>query len=202
MYNYFRIVLANTALCTNMYLTVTQDTWMTYEWQRPSKSQHDYKKPTATTVLAHCVKITQNVAFEFFFNFPPIFAQLKLICLVTLFEPQACNVEWDFFCAFHTLCISSSRSSQHVNLWWSCQFSYIPSKKLWTYRTTQSILAANFFYVSPGFSFQCYSHSIGKSHKMSHWNFQAKYQWKKCLLSTCRFVFGEKIQINTARFTR
>ena len=39
---------------------------MTYEWQRPSKSQHDYKKPTATTVLAHCVKITQNVAFEFF----------------------------------------------------------------------------------------------------------------------------------------
>ena len=137
-----------------------------------------------------------------FFNFPPIFAQLKLICLVTLFEPQACNVEWDFFCAFQTLCISSSRSSQHVNLWWSCQFSYIPSKKLWTYRTTQSILAANFFYVSPGFSFQCYSHSIGKSHKMSHWNFQAKYQCKKCLFSTCRFVFGEKIQINTARFTR
>ena len=33
----------------------------------------------------HCLKITQNVAFEFW-HFPPIFVQLKLTCLVTLFD--------------------------------------------------------------------------------------------------------------------
>ena len=35
--------------------------------------------------FAHCLKITQNVAFEFW-HFPPIFVLLKLTCLVTLFE--------------------------------------------------------------------------------------------------------------------
>ena len=33
---------------------------------------------------AHCLKITQNVAFEFW-HFSPIFVLLKLTCLVTLF---------------------------------------------------------------------------------------------------------------------
>ena len=33
----------------------------------------------------HCLKITQNVAFEFW-RFPPIFGLLKLTCLVTLFD--------------------------------------------------------------------------------------------------------------------
>ena len=35
--------------------------------------------------IAHCLKITQNVAIEFW-NFPPIFVLLKLTCLVTLFD--------------------------------------------------------------------------------------------------------------------
>ena len=34
---------------------------------------------------AQCLKITQNVAFEFWY-FPPIFVLLKLTCLVTLFD--------------------------------------------------------------------------------------------------------------------
>ena len=36
----------------------------------------------------HCLKIIQNVAFEFleFWHFPPIFFLLKLTCLVTLFD--------------------------------------------------------------------------------------------------------------------
>ena len=37
------------------------------------------------TTRAHCLKIAQNVAFEFL-NFPPIFVILKLTCLVTLFD--------------------------------------------------------------------------------------------------------------------
>ena len=38
--------------------------------------------------ISHCLKITQNVAFEFleFWDFPPIFVLLKLTCLVTLFD--------------------------------------------------------------------------------------------------------------------
>ena len=38
--------------------------------------------------IAHCLKITQNVAFDFFkfWRFPPIFVLLKLTCLVTLFD--------------------------------------------------------------------------------------------------------------------
>ena len=34
---------------------------------------------------SHCLKIIQNVAFEFW-HFPPIFVLLKLTCLVTLFD--------------------------------------------------------------------------------------------------------------------
>ena len=37
------------------------------------------------TTGSHCLKITQNVAFEYW-NFPPIFVQLNLTCLVTLFD--------------------------------------------------------------------------------------------------------------------
>ena len=81
---------------------------------------------------SQCLKITQNVAFEFW-HFPPIFDLLKLTCLVTLFDRKlqvfknspkwtifgifnqllstqnvnvarfARNVEWDFFCDFQTL---------------------------------------------------------------------------------------------------
>ena len=54
----------------------------------------------------HCLKITRNVPLEFL-HFPLIFAQLKLTCLVTLFDIQnvynarfARNVEGDFFCDF------------------------------------------------------------------------------------------------------
>ena len=35
--------------------------------------------------VSHCLKITQNVAFEFW-HLPPIFVLLKLTCLVTLFD--------------------------------------------------------------------------------------------------------------------
>ena len=81
--------------------------------------------------IAHSLKITQNVAFEFW-HFPPIFFLLKVTCLVSLFERKlqvfknspkctifgifnwllstqnvnvarfARNVEWDFFCDFQT----------------------------------------------------------------------------------------------------
>ena len=39
-------------------------------------------------ILAHCLKITQNVAFELFgfWRFPPSFVRLKVTCLVTLYD--------------------------------------------------------------------------------------------------------------------
>ena len=82
---------------------------------------------------SHCLKITQNVAFEFW-HFPSIFVLLKLTFLVTLFDDKhqvfknspkwtifctfnellstqnvnvarlARNIEWDFFCDFQTPC--------------------------------------------------------------------------------------------------
>ena len=41
-------------------------------------------------ITAQCLKITQNVAFEFlqFWHFPPIFVLLKLTRLVTLFDSK------------------------------------------------------------------------------------------------------------------
>ena len=42
---------------------------------------------SAEKYSTHCLKITQNVAFEFW-HFPPIFVLLKLTCLVTLFDPK------------------------------------------------------------------------------------------------------------------
>ena len=46
---------------------------------------HTLKKP-----WTHCLKITQNVAFELlaFWHFSPIFVLLKLTCLVTLFDSK------------------------------------------------------------------------------------------------------------------
>ena len=41
--------------------------------------------PLRRQVQAQCLKMTQNVAFEFW-HFPPIFDLLKLTCLVTLFD--------------------------------------------------------------------------------------------------------------------
>ena len=37
--------------------------------------------------FTHCLKVTQNVAFEFW-HFPPNFVLLKLTCLVTLFDSK------------------------------------------------------------------------------------------------------------------
>ena len=83
--------------------------------------------------VTQCLKITQNVAFEFFQfrHFPLIFVILKLTCLVTLCDHKlqvfknspkwtilgifnelvnvarfARNVEWDIFCNFQTKCYS------------------------------------------------------------------------------------------------
>ena len=58
------------------------------------------------TVKAQCLKITQNVAFEFFefWHFPPIFVLLKLTCLVTLFDRKLQvfknSPKWTFFGIF------------------------------------------------------------------------------------------------------
>ena len=48
----------------------------------------DFRKLLYNSTLLkrpHCLKITQNVAFEFW-HFPPIFVLFKLTCLVTLFD--------------------------------------------------------------------------------------------------------------------
>ena len=68
-----------------------------------------------------CLKMTQNVAFEFFnFGiFHQFFVLLKVTCLVTLFDRKlqvfknspkwttrfARNVKCNFFCDFQTLCL-------------------------------------------------------------------------------------------------
>ena len=53
--------------------------------------------------FTHCLKIAQNVAFEFW-HFPPIFVLLKLTCLVTLFDQklQVCknSPKWTIFGIF------------------------------------------------------------------------------------------------------
>ena len=70
--------------------------------------------------VPHCLKITQNVVFEFW-RFPPIFVVLKLTCLVTLFD---CKLQvfkklakmdhfWHFELTFvHSKCKRSSLRSQ------------------------------------------------------------------------------------------
>ena len=64
--------------------------------------------------FTHCLKITQNVAFEFW-NFAPIFVQLKLSCLVTLFDHKLQvfknSPKWTIFGIFNEFL-----STQNVNL--------------------------------------------------------------------------------------
>ena len=58
------------------------------------------------TVHAHCLKITQNVAIEWF-DFPSIFVLLKLTCLVTLFDRKLQvfknSPKWTIFVIFNEL---------------------------------------------------------------------------------------------------
>ena len=82
-------------------------------------------KPLMFKACSQCLKITQNVAFEFG-HFSPIFGLLKMTGLVTLLDYQielfkktflafcplkmylarfARDAEWDFFCDFQTLCL-------------------------------------------------------------------------------------------------
>ena len=49
------------------------------------KLLHSEENETEFTIGTQCLKITQNVAFEFW-HFPPIFVLLKVTCLVTLFD--------------------------------------------------------------------------------------------------------------------
>ena len=59
------------------------------------------------TETPHCLKITQNVAFEFW-HFPPIFVLLKVTCLVTLFDRklQVCKnlLNWPFLAFLINFC--------------------------------------------------------------------------------------------------
>ena len=66
----------------------------------------------AAETLPHCLKITQNVAFDFW-HFSPIFVLLKLTCLVTLFDLQTFknSPKWTIFGIFNQLL-----SIQNVNV--------------------------------------------------------------------------------------
>ena len=57
---------------------------------RSTHVNKDFKGGKDDDGVSHCLKITQNVAFEFmtFWHFPPIFVLLKLTCLVTLFDSK------------------------------------------------------------------------------------------------------------------
>ena len=109
-------------------------------WQNPnfcSKNQVLNNPIFGGKIQIQCLKITQNVAFEFW-HFPPIFVLLKVTCLVTLFDrklqlfknspkwtlfgtfkqllsTQNVNIAWlamlneTFFCDFQTLCYISFR---------------------------------------------------------------------------------------------
>ena len=48
-------------------------------------ASHFGVKTLGVQTTPHCLKITQNAAFEFW-HYPPIFVLLKVTCLVTLFE--------------------------------------------------------------------------------------------------------------------
>ena len=58
----------------------------------------DLRAMTVPTIT-HCLKITQNVAFEYW-HFPPIFVLLKLTCLVTLFDRKQKLAKIDHFWHF------------------------------------------------------------------------------------------------------
>ena len=68
----------------------------------------------STLDLAYCIKITQNVAFEFCY-FPSIFVLIKLTCLVTLFDSKLQvfknSPNWTILCTFNSLL-----STQNVNV--------------------------------------------------------------------------------------
>ena len=51
-------------------------------------NEHTDNKELLEYQSSHCLKITQNVAYEFFefWHFPIIFDLLKLTCLATLFD--------------------------------------------------------------------------------------------------------------------
>ena len=82
----------------------------------------------------HCLKITQNVAFEFlnFDIFHQFLVQLKLTCLVTLVLTRfARNDEWDFFCDFQTLW---NGSGSRASFTFSIPFSMTSRVEIcWTY---------------------------------------------------------------------
>ena len=63
------------------YYGIKSEMWFLQESSFPPTEE---KRPKVWRVT-HCLKITQNVAFEFWY-FPPIFVLLKLNCLVTLFD--------------------------------------------------------------------------------------------------------------------
>ena len=79
-------------------------------WQNPnfcSKNQLLNNPIFGGKIQIQCLKITQNVAFEFW-HFPPIFVQLKLTCLVTLFDRKFSKTRqiehfWAFLMNFCTL---------------------------------------------------------------------------------------------------
>ena len=68
---------------------------------------------------SHCLKIPQNVAFEFW-HFPPIFVLLKLTCLVTLFDRklQICknSPKWTILGIFYLL-LSIQNVFKNVTKW-------------------------------------------------------------------------------------
>ena len=77
----------------------------------------------ANKAFPHCLKITQNVAFEFltFWQFPQIFVLLKLTCLVTLFDRKLHvfknSPNWPFLPFLITFCLEY----YIVTLLWSTQ---------------------------------------------------------------------------------
>ena len=79
-----------------------------------------YQWHESMQATSHCLKITQNVSYEFlnFGFFSPIFVLWTLTCLVTLFEPKFfLNVEWDFLYDFQTLW---TYQQQHFHVYFVC----------------------------------------------------------------------------------
>ena len=76
------------------------------------------EKNTSFTQYTHCLKITQKVAFEFW-HFPPIFVQLKLTCLVTLFDRKLQvfknSPKWNFFDIFNQLLSAQNVAFEFLN---------------------------------------------------------------------------------------
>ena len=95
---------------------------------------------------SQCLKITQNVALQFFlfWHFPPIFVQLKLTCLVTLFD---CKLQvfknsskWTIFGISDF--VSSKRKLSSCNETFTVIFKHCAStkKRLITLATSNGLL--------------------------------------------------------------